>query len=712
MIGNWPKSRLVPVSRSLVLFGLLYLYLWLVVEPCLICSCGTVTNFPVYYKDWPFFRECMSYPGGLLRYVCALLPQFFYYSWAGALVITGQAWAISACMGWFLRALGVPGRNVLRFVPALLVLVPYAQYSYHFPMITGALVSLLFGCLYIAVTSHSRREPLGWAARTISSGNGDSPENHGPAIPRAQGLEAATRKRRASRTPLKEWYGVNPLPVAVYLVLSIASYVVSAAAYLPFAGLCAIYELVYRRRYGLGVVYLAVAAFVPYVLGVLLFHVSVVNAYTDMLPISWQVRGWASREKMIAVVYALYLLPIVVALVWGLAGRVFSLTGNSGAGTDGPQPQGRKSLVRSGVGSNVKSHLAGVPTNKGKTIVKAGGPIRLAQGRLGDATRPVVLWAVELLLVLAAGGAVAAVSLDRPQKGLLAVHYYACQRRWPEVLQAARCCPDNYAVINAVDRALYHTGRLNRNMFAYPQHPEALMITGEDHSVLYWAKFDTLIDLGLMNLAEKDLTECMETFGEHPMILQRLATIDLAKGKIEAARIYLERLCKTLFFSTWAKDYLARLEADPTLAGDPQIQQLRAQSLRKDSTVFFFAREPMLADLAEQGSQNRMAFEYLMAWYMMTKKLEPFVQNLARLTEFGYTEVPPLYQEAAVIYTYGTKKPVPLEGLTEARRRIEHFSSVFNRYGRNKDAALGELAKDYAGSYFFYFVYASGSMQK
>ena len=238
------------------------------------------------------------------------------------------------------------------------------------------------------------------------------------------------------------------------------------------------------------------------------------------------------------------------------------------------------------------------------------------------------------------------------------------------------------------------------------------MITGEDHSVLYWAKFDTLIDLGLLNLAEKDLTECMETFGEHPMILQRLATIDLAKGKSDAARIYLERLRQTLFFSTWAQDYLGRLEADPTLAGDPEIQQLRAQSLRKDSTVFFYAREPMLTALVEQGSSNRMAFEYLMAWYMMTKQLDRFVQNLARLAEFGYAEVPLLYQEAAVIYTYGTKKPVPLQGLAEAQRRIEHFSSVFNRYGRNKDAALGELARDYAGSYFFYYIYASASVQK
>ena len=616
MIGDWPKSCLAHASRSLVFFGLLYLYLWLAVEPCLIYSCGTVTNFPVFYKDWPFFRECTSYPGGLLRYVCALLPQFFYHSWAGALVITAQAWAISACMGWFLRVLGVPGRNVLRFVPALLVLVPYAQYSYHFPMITGALVSLLFGCLYIATASYRWRESVGCAVPAIASGNGGLPENQSPAIPKAGSLEdgapkrdesrlgtPATRRMWASRMRSEVWWAVNPLPVAVYLVLSIVSYVVSAAAYLPLAGLCAVYELLYRRRYGLGVVYLAVAAIVPYVVGVLLFHVSVVNAYTDMLPISWQIRGWASREKMIEIVYAIYLLPIAIALVWGLTGRLFSLATNPGTGTDDAQPQGRESPVRLGVGGTVKSRLAAAPSHKGKTIIKAGGlgdatrrgPNPAIQRGLGAITQPAVLWVAELLLVLAAGGAVAAVSLDRSQKALLAVHYYACQRRWPEVLQAARRCPDNYTVINAVDRALYHTGRLNRDMFTRPQHPEALMITGEDHSVLYWAKFDTLIDLGLMNLAEKDLTECMETFGEHPMILQRLATIDLAKGKIEAARVYLERLRQTLFFSTWAKDRLAGL------AADPQIQQRRAQSLRKDSTVFFYAREPMLAALVEQG---------------------------------------------------------------------------------------------------------------
>ena len=111
------QVRSANTIRSIVFFGLLYVYLWLVVEPQLIYSCATITNFPVFYKGWPFLRDCLSYPGGVLRYVNALLPQFFYYSWAGALVITAQAWAICACTGWFLRTLAVPGWRLLRLCP-------------------------------------------------------------------------------------------------------------------------------------------------------------------------------------------------------------------------------------------------------------------------------------------------------------------------------------------------------------------------------------------------------------------------------------------------------------------------------------------------------------------------------------------------------------------------------------------------------------------
>jgi hypothetical protein len=126
--GNRPHhDRLGDMSRSVIFFGLLYLYLWLEVKPCLIYGCGTITNFPVFYKGWAFFYDSMPYPGGLLKYLSALLSQLFYYSWAGAIVITLQAWALCACTGWLFRMLRLPGSRWLRYVPAFFLLAAYSQ---------------------------------------------------------------------------------------------------------------------------------------------------------------------------------------------------------------------------------------------------------------------------------------------------------------------------------------------------------------------------------------------------------------------------------------------------------------------------------------------------------------------------------------------------------------------------------------------------------
>jgi hypothetical protein len=190
------------------------------------------------------------------------------------------------------------------------------------------------------------------------------------------------------------------------------------------------------------------------------------------------------------------------------------------------------------------------------------------------------------------------------------------------------------------------------------------------------------------------------------MILQRLALVNMVKGSTDTARIYLGALSKTLFYSRWAKDYLARLEMDPNLAEDRQIQELRARRLKKDDTALFYVREPVLAALATQDNRNRMAFEYLMAWYMQTKQLDKFVQNIGRLREFGYTTVPPPYQEALAIYAYPRNKADEYPISPEVRSRFESFSRIFNKYRRDKAAALGELAAGYRSSYLFYYIYA------
>ncbi len=649
-VSRWLRSRLGDATRTVLFFALCYLYLWLIVKPCLIYSCGTITNFPIFYRGWAFFQESMSRPGGLLRYASALLSQLFYYSWAGAIVITVQAWALSACTSWFLRAVGVPGARWLRFVPALLVLATYARYTYHLPTIMGALAALFAACLYVSLAGGAGNAECGM--RNAESDPSSTPHS-------------------AFRTP-------HSIGLAIFVVLSAVVYVVGAAAVLPFAALCAIYELLHRRRYGIGLAYLAFGAVAPYVGGVLLFGVSVIDAYTDVLPLSPQIHGRGTREQMVAVVYALYLVPIVGALVGGLWRLVAGLKKDAKAMP--PEAHGRVRHAK--------------PT---KTLLP------LLRRWMGA---PVVKGTIGSLLLLAAAGVVAFGSLDEREQVRLEVHWYACQKMWPEVLQAARRHPSDYFVMNAVNRALWHTGRLTRDMFSYPQHPDALLHTGDDRVLAYWNKFDTQIDLGLPSVADKHLTECMETFGEQPMILQRLAMVNMVKGSMDTARIYLGALSKTLFHGSWARDYLSRLETDPNLAGDREIQDLRTRCLRKDNTALFYAREEMLAALAAQDNHNRMAFEYLMAWYMQTRQLDKFVQSIGRLGEFGYTAIPPLYQEALAIYAYPRNKAADYPISPEVRSRFENFSRIFNRYKRDKAAAMAELADSYRNSYLFYYIYA------
>jgi hypothetical protein len=137
--------------------------------------------------------------------------------------------------------------------------------------------------------------------------------------------------------------------------------------------------------------------------------------------------------------------------------------------------------------------------------------------------------------------------------------------------------------------------------------------------------------------------------------------------------------------------------------------------LEQDHGGLFYAKQQALSALLEKNSQNRMAFEYLMAWYMLNKRLDKIVENIKRLNDFSYPQIPRHYEEAMLIYVYGTKKPVYLDGhqpSPDMRRQIESFSRTFNRYGRNKRAAFRELADVYGDSYLFYHLYGLSGVKK
>ncbi|MBN2272611.1 MAG: hypothetical protein JXN61_18505 [Sedimentisphaerales bacterium] len=457
---------------------------------------------------------------------------------------------------------------------------------------------------------------------------------------------------------------------ALFLVLSVILYYVAGGAFLLFAALCAV-RAARRRRWGMATLCVLGGALIPYVEGVLIFGVCPEKAFTESLPGSCKMDFGVHRGA--GVIGGCVVLFIVAA---GLGLYRLKLAGGKAA-------RGKKTARR----KQSKSH---------------GGAVELR-------------WIVDSAMLFAVVGMVALLSYNGPRGRLLKIHCYACRRMWPEVLKAAGHDSSGYFAINAVNQALYHTGRLGDEMFAYPQHPDALLLSGQDQVLLHWHKFDTQLDLGLVNMAQKNFTECMEVYGEHPLILKRLALINMVKRNIGAAKIYLRALSKTLFEADWARYYLVALDTDPELSTDRRIGQLRSVALKKDHSTIFVPAELAYLTLLEENSKNRMAFEYLMTLYMLGKQVDKVTGSFKRISEFGDKEFPRHYQEAICIYAYSTGKPVYLEGRTldpRVRKEIEEFSGIFNSFGKNKQAAVGPLAREFGGTYFFYHLFGFSGVEK
>lgn len=616
------------LSQDFLFFALFYLCLWLYVNLRLIYhGAGVITDFPVFYKGWPFFLPFLSYPGGPIEYLSAFLSQLFYYSWAGALVITVQAWLISLCTGFMLKATNSSRIHWLRFLPPTLLLVLYVQYTFHFVTTMALLAALLAACIYLKATL-SR-------TKTFSC-------------------------------------------VCVFLTLSIILYYLSGGAFLLFAVVCAIYELIFRFRWKMSLFYFLSAAAIPYVLGLLIFRLSIIDAYSNLLPFSWRILNYNARKRAITIVYALYLLVPLILLISGLWQML------------------RKRLDFAKERRNEILNLSA-----------------LLFSRCGRS--PKLKYITELLLVLAIAGGIVFFSRNENLRTRFEVDYYAYHKMWPELLTSAQHNPDNPFVAHAVNRALYHTGRLGHNMFSWPQHPDYLFLDDEKYKWRYWQIFDVFLDLGVVNMAENALTECLEGLGSRPMILQRLALINMVKGNSGSAKIYLGALSKTLFHADWARHYLDRLETNPELSGDKYIQHLRSVRLDKDCPTYSLFNETTLSWLLEKNSQNRMAFEYLMTWYMLNKYLGKFVEKIELLSDLGYAELPTHYEEAALIYAMATRKPSSLGGYTSSpqkRRQIEDFSRILSGYGGDTEAASKELSKKFRNTYFFHYMYAPSGANK
>ena len=610
------RNSFLRLFSDIAFWAVFFLFLWLIVDMKLIYfNDASILNFPEFFLTIDFFKEFL-YPGGLIEYANAFVSQLFYYSICGALVVTAVCAAVAFFADVVFKKTNIKKLRFARFIPALALAFLYTCYSHYLVSMLVLLTVLIAFTIYLYAVKKS---------------------------------------------PAADWL--------IFIVLSAIVYAAAGSGLLVFALLCFLYELFYRQKYKLLAVYVAVSALLPYVMFTFVYsNVTIVDAYTNLMPFSWKIVQAELRDGLLIVLYVVY---FAIPFVLLLAGLVKLLT---------PRPQY-------------------VPNKKKKN--QQPGPLKWHE------RHPALSQAIGSCILLLISAAVVLPFHEKNIKIILLTSYYSRHEMWSEVLEtASKYKRSNYFINNVVNRALYHSGRLGYDLFEYIQHPDSFLLNSEQYKEVYYRKVDVFFDLGLMNTAEHYLAVDIDMVGERPFMLKSMALINIIKGNIPAARAYLNALSNTVFYSDWAKEYLDKLDADPTFADDSFIQQKKSALLRK--TYLGILKDPQVfVYLLDADPKNKMAYEYLMAWSLVAKDFDSFVGFLPKMSNFDYETIPPLWQQAILASKAVGRKINPKDYQISQRTMqiFNDFDVVMKRNFGNKQSAYPELFKKYKSTYFFYLTY-------
>jgi hypothetical protein len=314
------------------------------------------------------------------------------------------------------------------------------------------------------------------------------------------------------------------------------------------------------------------------------------------------------------------------------------------------------------------------------------------------------------LSVMLLGWAAVWFGLDRPRKARAQIEYYASRHQHQEVLTAA-------ARLQALDSAsevrlhlaLYHTGRLGQDLFSFTNQAGWELMPALKHGLpACRPQSETLFELGQVNLAEHYAHEALEWEGERPDILRLLARVNILKGRPRAARTFLNVLAQVPLQRAWAQSWLRELEANPGLPDNAELARIRSRMVSTDLPHISLPTDSVLRQLLHANRKNQMAFEYLMAHYLLTRQVEKIVEEIGRLNDFAYTEIPRHYEEALLLHQQAKgSAAVDLQGRQirpATLRRFQEFTAAVRRQAPDTPEGRQALVRDFGDTFWYHYV--------
>ena len=212
--------------------------------------------------------------------------------------------------------------------------------------------------------------------------------------------------------------------------------------------------------------------------------------------------------------------------------------------------------------------------------------------------------------------------------------FMARHQQWNRILQTISAeKPNNQIGVTVQNLALAMNGMLLEHMADFNQNGIAgLLPDVKTDATSPLPTAEAFYQLGMINVAQRTVFEAQEAildFQKSGRCYQRLAQTNLINGQYEVARKYLMALQKTIFYRDWANETLPLLGNEEAIAKHPEYGRLRQWAYKDD--IYFSDHTPpeMLESLYSHDPDNRMAYQYLLAYYMLTGDRERFNQFMS-----------------------------------------------------------------------------------
>jgi hypothetical protein len=255
--------------------------------------------------------------------------------------------------------------------------------------------------------------------------------------------------------------------------------------------------------------------------------------------------------------------------------------------------------------------------------------------RVAGSKNPMVVLS-SFALVTAVMGSLVWKNANFKAEKVMKYDFMACHQQWNRILATVNAeKPNNQIGVTVQNLALAMHGLLADHLFDYNQNGIlGLLPDVQSDATSPMPTAEAFYQLGMIYVAQRTVFEAQEAildFQKSGRCYKRLAQTNLILGSYEVARKYLTALQKTLFYRDWANETLPLLGNEEAIAKHPEYGRLRQFVCSDDYYFSDHVTPEMLESLYYGNTDNRLAYQYLVAYCVLTNDRERYAKLLQEL---------------------------------------------------------------------------------